>query len=25
MFYDPPRIDDLLTKGYQRRGAEGTA
>jgi hypothetical protein len=20
MFYDPPRIDELLTKGYQRRG-----
>ena len=25
LFCDPPRIDDLLTKGYQRRGAEGTA
>ncbi len=23
MFYDPPRIDELLTKGYQRRGKTG--
>jgi hypothetical protein len=23
MFYDPPRIDDTLTKGYQRRGKSG--
>ena len=25
MFYDPPRIDDLLTRGYQRRGKEDSA
>ena len=23
MFYDPPRIDETLTKGYQRRGKAG--